>query len=320
MTVSVIGNVNADLVLRDVDQLADPGGEQHISDAGLRVGGGAGTTAMALAYLGLMPRLYGTVGDDALGLLILGQLSDHSLAADMVVRGRTGISVAVQSPRRDRSFLTYLGGLKEFSSPDVPACACDAELVIITGHFALPAFRQEGSRALLRAARDCGARTLFDPGPEPDGWSASGIAEIHALLPMVDVLLPDQDEACAYAGTSDPVAATLALATRSRGWVVTKLGSDGAAAAHPEHDLISLSAPPVAIADTTGAGDAFNAGLLYGLQAGLGVPGSLPLAIATASLTVGRPSGDRYPSIDEVRRAAPLVTASQPQPDHGGTP
>jgi hypothetical protein len=69
MTISVIGNVNIDIILRDVDELAEPGGERHIADASFRVGGSAGVTALALTHLGLTPRLYSAVGCDAFGAL-----------------------------------------------------------------------------------------------------------------------------------------------------------------------------------------------------------------------------------------------------------
>lgn len=226
MTVSVIGNVNVDLVLRDVDDLGQPGSERIIADAALRVAGAAGTTALALAHLGSTPRLYGVVGADILGSLVLAELAQGSLASDIVVRGRTGISVACESPRRDRSFLTFLGALSSFGCSDVPEVACSAERVIITGHFLLPLFRGGGSSALLGAARHHRAETFFDPGPEPDGWTPAGKKEILELLPLVDVFLPNEEEACALAGTDDPGAATRELAQRSGGWVVTKLGEE----------------------------------------------------------------------------------------------
>jgi sugar/nucleoside kinase (ribokinase family) len=309
MAISVIGNVNVDIVLRDVDELAEPGGERHIADAALRVGGSAGTTALALARLGLAPRLYSAVGRDAFGALITAELHDRHVAENLVVRSRTCASVGAQSPRRDRSFLTYPGVLETFCSSDVPDHAWRAELAMISGHFALPCMRRGGSRALLTAARLHNVQTLFDPGPEPDHQTSSGTSEVLALAPMIDILLPNQAEACALARTDDPIAATLALAARSGGWIVTKMGAGGAAAAHPHAGVVTLAAPPVTVIDTVGAGDCFNAGLLYGLQTGRDVAESLPFAVATASLAVSRPSHDRIPSISEVNRAAALIGA-----------
>jgi sugar/nucleoside kinase (ribokinase family) len=111
------------------------------------------------------------------------------------VRNRTCVSVGAESPRRDRSFLTYLGVLETFCSSDITDDAWQAEHAMISGHFALPGLRRNGSQALLTSARLHNVQTLFDPGPEPDHWTSSGTNEILGLLSMVDVLLSNEAEA-----------------------------------------------------------------------------------------------------------------------------
>jgi sugar/nucleoside kinase (ribokinase family) len=196
--------------------------------------------------------------------------------------------------------LTFLGALSSFGCPDVPEAACSAERVIITGHFLLPLFRDGGSSALLGAARRHHAQTFFDPGPEPGGWTSAGKEEILALLSLVDVFLPNEEEACSLAGTDDPGAATRGLAQRSGGWVVTKLGERGAVAAHAGAGGTLVPAPRVRAVDTAGAGDSFNAGLLHGLETGRSMGDSVRVALATASLTISRSSDRRFPSRAEV--------------------
>jgi sugar/nucleoside kinase (ribokinase family) len=274
----------------------------------MRVAGAAGTTAQVLAHLGGAPRLYGAVGADLLGSFVLAELARSSLASDLVVRGRTGISVAFESPRRERSFLTFLGALATFGPEDVAEPAWSVDRVIITGHFLLPRFRVAGSQAALGAARGHHAQTFFDPGPEPGGWTSAGRREILGLLPLVDVFLPNEEEACSLAGTDDPVAATTGLSRLSHGLVVVKLGVKGAVFADAGSDGTLVPAPTVKAVDTAGAGDSFNGGLLYGLETGRSTLDSVKVAVATASLTVSRPSDDRFPSGVEV-----AVLASQIQ-------
>ena len=307
MTVSVIGNVNVDLVLRDVDDLGQPGSERIIADAALRVAGAAGTTALALAHLGSTPRLYGAVGADILGSLVLAELAQGSLASDIVVRGRTGISVASREPTPRPLVL------------DLPRCPLQLRVLRRArsgvlgraGHHHRPLLVApvpgRGSSALLGAARHHRAETFFDPGPEPDGWTPAGKKEILELLPLVDVFLPNEEEACALAGTDDPGAATRELAQRSGGWVVTKLGGRGAVAAHAGAGGTPVPAPRVRTVDTAGAGDSFNAGLLHGLETGRTMPDSLRVALATASLTISRSSDSRFPAPAEVAALASQI-------------
>ena len=61
-----------------------------------------------------------------------------------------------------------------------------------------------------------------------------------------------------------------------------------------------MTAPSVRVLDTTGAGDAFNAGLLHALARGDGWPDALGFATHVASTVVSRPSTDRYPGVDDL--------------------
>jgi sugar/nucleoside kinase (ribokinase family) len=91
-------------------------------------------------------------------------------------------------------------------------------------------------------------------------------------------------------------AAARALQRVTRGWVVTKLGPRGCVAAGPGGRSLAAAAPAVTVTDTTGAGDAFNAGLLWARARGLPWDATLRAAVALASEVVARPSHDRYPS------------------------
>ena len=89
---------------------------------------------------------------------------------------------------------------------------------------------------------------------------------MRELLPSVDVFLPNEVEACALADRpGDAAQAARALQVVSGGWVVVKLGPRGCLAVGPDGTEIAVPAPAVTVADTTGAGDAFNAGLVHAL-------------------------------------------------------
>jgi sugar/nucleoside kinase (ribokinase family) len=122
------------------------------------------------------------------------------------------------------------------------------------------------------------------------------------LLPSVDVFLPNEVEACALAdGTGDAAAAARVLQSQSGGWVVVKLGPRGCVAVGPDGVEIAVPAPAVAVADTTGAGDAFNAGLVASLARGAGWHEAVTVATHFATTIVARPSDHRYQvSVTEV--------------------
>jgi sugar/nucleoside kinase (ribokinase family) len=296
-SVSIVGNVNVDVVVRPVTALPGPGSEVVVDHVGMRAAGSAGTTALALRALGLAPRLVGAVGDDALGRYLHDELRARGLERDVAPRpgGDTAVSLCFEAPARERSFLTALGVLASFGPDDVPAAALACDLVLLCGYFLLPALRGEGTARLLRAARAAGATTLLDTGWDPDGWPPATRAELLALLPLVDVFLPNEAEALGLTGADTVEGATAALQGASGGWVVTKLGARGCVAAGPGGRRLAAPAPAVAVTSTTGAGDAFNAGLLWARARGATWDDALRAAVALASEVVSRPEDDRYP-------------------------
>jgi sugar/nucleoside kinase (ribokinase family) len=299
--IAVVGNVNVDLLVSPASVLPPPGAEWPVDRVELRPGGAAANTALALAALGSPPLLAGCVGGDDLGHLLLGELERAGVAEAVVVveDAPTGVSMAFEAPGRDRSFLTSLGALASFDLASVRAACLERRLVLSCGYFLLPALRGRATRELLHRAKENGATTLFDPGWDPEGWQEPTREEVLGLLGLVDVFLPNEAEAVALAG-GDPREAARVLQAASGGWIVVKRGANGCLAAGPDGLEIEAGAPPVHVTDTTGAGDAFNAGLLHARARELGWPEALRFAVRVASTVVSRPSTARYPTLDKL--------------------
>jgi sugar/nucleoside kinase (ribokinase family) len=299
-SVTVIGCVQVDLVLTPVSELPRAGTSAFVDDMSVRVGGAGANAALALAEVGMAPRLVGCVGEDHFGRWILDQLRPYGLAGDISVdgHGRTGLTVACEAPLRDRSFLTYLGVTATASSAIVPDDALSADHLLLCDYFCAPGMRGAPSRELLAAARAEGATTHFDTSWDAAGWEQETREELFELLPLVDVFLPNEAEACALADTESVASAGRRLQARSGGWVVVKLGASGCVAFGPDGARLTSTAPAVEAADTIGAGDAFNAGLVAALAAERDWSEVLPAATAFASSVVARPSGGRHAATD----------------------
>ena len=301
--VTLIGNVNVDLIVRPVSSLPPAGSEQEVDAIEIRAGGAAAIAGLTLARLGVSPRIVGCVGDDRFGRFLLEELVDAGLGvADVrVIEGTgSGVSIALEAPDRDRSFLTSLGSLARFDGTLVPDDALGANFVFVGGYFLAPRMRGGATERILRAAKERGATTLLDTGWDPLGWPSETRAEIEALLPAVDVFLPNADEAIGLTGAADPRAAAEAIAGRSGARVVVKRGPAGCAAVGGDGSVHEIAAPRVEASDATGAGDAFDAGLIAALLEGRSLPDALSFATRVGATVVSRPSSSRYPSRDEL--------------------
>jgi argininosuccinate lyase len=305
-SVTVIGCVQADVVMSPVTDLPSPGGTLLTDQMTVRVGGAGANAALASVETGMEARLIGCIGDDQLGGWMREQLAPAGLADELVVlAGETsGLTVALESPARDRTFLTYLGVNARWEPAMIPDDALTCENLLLCDYFVAPSLRGGAARGLLDTARARGGRTFFDTTWDPDGFTGKTRAEVRELLPSVDVFLPNEFEACALADRAGDVAqAARALQLVSGGWVVVKLGPRGCLAVGPDGAEIAVPAPTVSVADTTGAGDAFNAGLVGSLGRGAGWQEALTVATRFATTIVSRPSNDRYPiSVTEVNR------------------
>jgi sugar/nucleoside kinase (ribokinase family) len=238
----------------------------------------------------------GAVGDDHFGRWILEQLGEFGLGEDIVVDAEqpTGLTVAIEAPGRDRSFLTHLGVTGTANADIVPPASLAVDAVLVCDYFCAPAMRGEPTRLLLSSARELGARTYFDTGWDTEGFTPATREELHAILPLVDVFLPNEAEARALAGTDSVAKAGRDLQRRSGGWVVVKLGADGCMAFGPHGGRLASPAPAIEPTDTTGAGDAFNAGLVSAFAARRDWPDALLAATGLASSLLARPSNGRH--------------------------
>ena len=302
-TVTVIGCVQADVLMSPVTDLPPAGGTLLTKETSIRVGGAGANTALALVETGMDVRLMGCVGDDQMGRWMREALAPWGLADELavMVAEPSGLTVALESPQRDRTFLTYLGVNAHWTAAMIPPDALETENLLLCDYFVAPGFHGEAAEEVLSVARSQGARTFFDTAWDPDGFPEPTRVDVAHLLGSVDVFLPNEAEACALAHASDAGAAAEKLQADSGGWIVVKLGARGCLAAGPSGARFEAPAPAVSVVDTTGAGDAFNAGLVHALSSGADWPDALAAATGFASAVVARPSHERFrtPSLDD---------------------
>lgn len=284
------GIVVADVIARPVDTLPPPGSLALVDDVALHSGGSALNTATALMRLGARAAVLGKVGDDAFGRFLLGVLDERGIARDGVLvddATPTSATVALVSADGERTFLHVKGTNATLRADELdPEVVFSGRCLHIAGALVLDALDGEPCASLLAEARRRGILTSIDTV-----WDATGRwGRILPSLAHADVFVPSLAEAMAISGENEVAAAAASLQRAGARRVVIKLGADGCYVAEGGH------VPPVAVAavDATGAGDAFVAGLLYGLLAGWPVERAARLANAAGALattSVGASTG-----------------------------
>jgi ribokinase len=253
-------------------------------------GGGAGANVAAhLAQLGTAVVLAGCIGDDAAGAGLVAELAAAGVGLRLrtVPGAATGTIVSLVEPSGQRSMLADRGANLELRPDDVPTPGPGGHLHL-SGYTLLDPRPRAAGLAALEAAAVSGCTVSVDPastGP----LSHYGVDRWLADTAAATILLPNTDEARLLTGCTDTADAARALARRHE-VVAVSLGAEGALWASGDL-LVHRPAHPTAVVDTTGAGDAFAAGLL---AAWLATPGvdprdALDAGLARAAEVVRRP-------------------------------
>ncbi|MGI9649413.1 MAG: carbohydrate kinase family protein [Acidimicrobiia bacterium] len=307
MSVLVVGDANVDLEIRlpaaDAPKL-------HANPAPRLLGGGsAANTAAGLARLGIESRFVGTVGDDS-----FGRFAVDSLMADGV--DTTSVATAPDSPTVTVITVTQPNGERLiYTWPPSGGAhgALEAETAVeaITGaqwlHVSGICLRTVPSRqavlAVMEQAQTDGVGVSFDLNLRLEywGWTEDFREAVDAAVEHSDVILgAASDEIQALAGSDDPVEAATSLARGGR-LVIARLGEDGALACS-EEGVASAPGFPVAVVDTVGAGDAFNAGFIAARLRQSDVATSLRWGNAAAALTISKPGARSGPTLAELEQ------------------
>jgi len=260
LDIVVVGELNADLILQDIPSFPELGKEKLANEMSLTMGSASAILSTNIARLGLRVGFLGKLGKDRLGEVVLETLSARGVDLSGIIldeTAQTGITVVLSYPD-DYAMVTHMGAMAKYTIEEV-----DFDYIKRASHLHLSSIYlqpglQTGTTELFRKAKKMGLTTSLDPGWDPsEEWDD----EIFNTLRLVDVLLPNEQEAL-YLTKTDTVSEALDELSKFSETVVITRGSQGILCSH-QGEIIQSKVYPVEPKDTTGAGDSFNAGFLY---------------------------------------------------------
>lgn len=306
----VVGTCVADILVRPVPLGQAVGGGRllHVEPIEVTTGGIVCNTGIALARLGLAVAAGSLTGGDPWGDLIRGRLESERIdtasleAAPGLATSTTAVLI---DPSGERSFAHHVGACAAIDLAwirrQLPAVG-RADWVILGYAGLLPGLEPDLAAAVA-ALRAAGCRVAVETG-----GSGGSLAHVGPALPEVDLYVPSLDEAAAQTGCRTPRAIIdFYRNLGATGFLGVKAGTSGTVLSPKPGEWLEIPCLPAPgpVADTTGAGDAFLAGLVAGIVRRMSPRDAGLLGAATAACCVtgvGATAGLR--SFDETLKLA----------------
>jgi len=272
-------------------------------------GGSAGNTMAGLASLGGSGGYIGKVRDD-----LLGEVFRHDITA-IGVRFDTPAATAgpgtarcliMVTPDGQRTMGTYLGACVELGPEDLDAALiADAQVTYLEGYLFDPPRAQEAFRAAAATAHAAGRQVALSLS-DPFCVGRHRVAFRELVAGEVDILFANEAEICSLYETDDFAAAAAAVRGHVAIAVLTRSAAGSIVIAQGEaHDVAAV--PVEHVIDTTGAGDLYAAGFLYGLTRGLALPRCGALGSLCAAEIISHVGARPEAALDALARTAGLI-------------
>ena len=277
--VDIMTPLESDQILSDIDfpkgsmQLVDGEKSKEILNltshlkSSLASGGSAANTIHGIARLGMETAFVGKIGPDKYGDIFKQDLIESNITPSLFhTETETGRAVAMVSPDSERTFATYLGAAVELSADDITADLFKGyDMLHIEGYLV---FNEDLIETAVKTAKEAGLQISLD---------LASFNVVDAKLDFlrrigkeyVDIIFANEEEAKSFTGHDDPEKALEFIAQYANVSIV-KIGKEGSLILK-DGERTSVGVIEAKVLDTTGAGDYYASGFLFGYLSGLGL-------------------------------------------------
>jgi len=258
-----IGALNVDRLYL-VEQIAKEDGEGTILDCVETCGGSAANTIVGLARLGLKTGYIGKVANDREGRLLLDDFEKEKVNTEGIViakSGRSGVVIGFVDKKGERALYIDAGVNSTITLNEInPQYANNTDFMHVTSFAGEEAFKVQKNLVKSLAKN---VKISLDPG---NLYAEKGLNALEPIIKRCYVIFPNENELELLTGEGYKKGAKMLLGEGVE-IVAVKLGSKGSYVTDGKESYL-IPRYPVKVVDTTGAGDAFCAGFLYGLIKG----------------------------------------------------
>jgi sugar/nucleoside kinase (ribokinase family) len=301
--VLVIGELNVDLILNEIESFPEMGKEKISRKMSLVMGSSSAIFACNMASLGNRIGFIGKIGNDDFGNVVLKNLEAKNVDSSLIIKSNTvntGATIVLNYDQ-DRAMVTYPGAMEELVSDDIPFNEFKNARHLHLSSFFLQAALKKDITKIFKRAKEEGMTTSMDIQWDPEEkWDFN----YKETLPYIDVFLPNEAEIKAITGSIDPLSAIHELKKYAR-IIAVKSGEKGSFL-WKEGNLVHKKAySNNQVVDAIGAGDSFNAGFIHKFLKGRPETACLDFANLTGAISTTASGGTAaFENIDQIMETA----------------
>ena len=290
----VLGSINIDFVSY-VSKYPNPGETITGSDFNIFSGGEGANQSVALSKLSIPTSIIGKVGKDPLSNFLLNSLAENGVdisGVSISEINNTGSASIWVDDKGQNSIILYPGANYEVTEDFVN----QNQKHFVENEWFLTQFEipLNTVQFALKLAKINGLKTIVDPAPAKKLYD-------NNLWKLIDYLFPNELELKMITGLDDILESIKIIKGLGVGEVIVKLGDKGAA--YEKNGKLELFPPTKVshVVDTTGAGDCFVAGFLYGMIRYKNIPQAVKAANLVASYTIQKKGASiSFPKLSEI--------------------
>jgi ribokinase len=258
------GALNVDKLFK-VNHIAHAEGESYVTAHSENCGGSAANTAVGLARLGCKVGFVGKVGGDREGNMLLEDFAQEGVDTEGIIRAKYGESGTVMGfvdEEGQRALYIHSGVNDSIAVEEInKSYVSQARFLHLSSFVGEKSFATQ--KELLRTLPKT-VKVSFDPGAL---YARRGMEQLEPIIKRAYLVMPNSIELALITCEKDCEKGANVLLEEGVKVVAVKLGGEGCYITNGQQHY-KVKAFKVPVVDTTGAGDAFNAGFLYGLLSG----------------------------------------------------
>ena len=288
----IVGSINKDVIMQ-VERHPKPGETLTAVAVSSAFGGKGANQAVAAARLGAEVTIIGAVGEDSTGDEQVEHFQNEGIRTDAIMRCSepSGVAYITVDTAGENSIILYPGANHQITVEWVEKNRSyieDADVMLL--QLEIPV---EVSLAAAEIADTSDTIIIFNPAP---------VHQVpERLFQLTDIITPNETELALLAEEVDPEKAEMILLSKGVKSVLATMGADGSRYRDAENQFSLPTYSSVKVADTTAAGDSFNAAIAYSIGSGDDISEAAAFATAVGSITVSRFGAQTsLPTLEEV--------------------